>query len=122
MAVLLNGVAQLEYDRSKTLPDHQLAYLQQMDRRMDAGIELAGETINSPETLDRVKFVTANLLQAIKADDEASVAAFCSYIAQRMPEIKQVRMNDFKGETSIELVFDQDYRRQVSIPVTTLNG
>ena len=38
MAVFLNGIAQLEYDRDKLLPDHQAAYLDKMDARMDAGI------------------------------------------------------------------------------------
>ena len=28
MAVFLNGIAQLEYDRNKLMPDHQAAYLE----------------------------------------------------------------------------------------------
>ena len=43
MAVLLNGIAQIEYHRRKGLPDHQGAYLDKMDRRMDEGIEADGE-------------------------------------------------------------------------------
>ena len=49
MAVLLNGVAQLEYDRDKLLPDHQAAYLDKMDTRMDAGILIGNETIKNPD-------------------------------------------------------------------------
>ena len=37
-AVLLNGIAQIEYDRNKPLPDYQAAYLDKMDKKMDAGI------------------------------------------------------------------------------------
>ena len=33
MAVLLNGIAQLEYDRNTELPDHQAVYLEKMDEK-----------------------------------------------------------------------------------------
>ena len=122
MAVLLNGVAQLEYDRSKALSDFQNDYLVNMDRKMDNGIVVGDKTIENPDVMERVKFVAGNLLHAMKADDEQLSAAFCSYIATRMPDLHQVRMTDINDEVSIELVFDQEYRRQLSIPVTTLNS
>ena len=31
MAVFLNGIAQLEYNRDQLLPDHQAAYMEKMD-------------------------------------------------------------------------------------------
>ncbi len=122
MAVLLNGVAQLEYDRSRQLSDFQQDYLQNMDTRMDQGIEFGDELIENPDVTERVKFVAANLIHAIKGDDEAMSAAFCSYIATRMPEIKQVKYTDFNDEITIDLVFDEEYKRSIAIPVTTLNG
>ena len=122
LAVLLNGVAQLEYDRNKPLSEFQTDYLSNMDNKMNAGIELGDEVLHNPEVMERVKFVAGNLLHAIKSDDEASCAAFCAYMATRMPDLKQVKMADLNDEVTIELVFDQEYRRPVSIPVTTLNG
>ena len=122
MAVLLNGVAQLEYDRSRALSDYQNDYLENMDRKMDNGIVVGDKTVENPDVMERVKFVTGNLLHAIKADDEAMSAAFCSYIATRMPDLKQVKITDINDEISIELVFDQEYRRQLSIPVATLDS
>lgn len=118
MAVLLNGVAQLEYDRDKPLSDYQIDYLQNMDRKMDNGIVLGNETLENPDVMDRSKFVAGNLLHAMKANDEAMSAAFCSYIATRLPDLKQVKITDINDEISIELVFDQEYRKQVSIPVS----
>ena len=49
MAVLRDGIAQLEYDRNRPLPVHQAAYLDKMDARMDEGILVGEETIESPE-------------------------------------------------------------------------
>ncbi|MGD2118904.1 MAG: hypothetical protein PVG66_11130 [Chromatiales bacterium] len=120
MAVLLNGIAQLEYDRRKTLTEKQMDYLDQMDEKMDGGIEIAGKLLDSPDAMARVKFVSSNLLHAIKGDDEVGAAAFCAYIATRMPELKQVKITDLNDEVSIELVFDQEYRKQVTVSLDTL--
>jgi len=122
MAVFLNGVAQIEFDRNKKLSDFQVDYLDNMDSRMDQGISVGEQVIEQPDTTERVKFVAANLLHAIKGNDDSAAAAFCTYIGTRMPEIKQVRMTDINDEVSIELVFDKEYRRPISIPVNTLNS
>jgi len=121
MAVLLNGIAQLEYDRDKPLPDHQAAYLDKMDARMDAGIFVGGEAMENPDLNQRVQFAAANLAHAIKTDDESMAAAMCSYLAIRLPELKQVKIENKENEVSIELVFDQDYRKQVAVQFTPLH-
>ena len=53
--------------------------------------------------------------------DEAMAAAMCSYMAIRLPELKQVRIDDQEGEVSIELVFDEEYRKQVAVEFTGLH-
>jgi hypothetical protein len=116
MAVLLNGIAQLEYDRNKPLPAHQGAYLDKMDRKMDAGIDIGGALVKDPDVGQRAQFVAANLLHAIKTNDEASAAALCTYLAVRQEELKQVKITEDDGMVSIELEFDQDYVKQY--PVT----
>ena len=121
MAVFLNGIAQLEYDRDKLLPDHQAAYLDKMDARMDAGILIGNETIKSPDQDQRTRFAAANLAHALNAQDEAVAAAMCSYLAIRLPELKQVKIEDNDGEVSIELVFDEEYRKQVAVDFTGLH-
>ena len=58
MAVLLNGVAQLEYDRTKKLTDYQLTYIHNMDIKMDEeGVEIAGKLISSPDENQKAQFV-----------------------------------------------------------------
>ncbi len=121
MAVFLNGIAQLEYDRNKLMPDHQAAYLDKMDAKMDAGIFLDGEMIANPDLNQRTRFAAANLAAALKNNDESMAAAMCSYMAIRMPELKQVKIEDDDGEISIELIFDEDYRKQVAVDFTGLH-
>ena len=115
MAVLLNGIAQLEYNRNQPLPDHQGAYLDKMDQEMAGGIEVDGRVIADPDLGQRAQFVAANLVHAIKSDDEASAAAMCTYLAVRLPDLRQVKIDDHDGEVSIELVFDQDYVKQFPV-------
>ena len=118
MAVLINGIAQLEYDRDKALTDYQLTYLDKMDKKMDQGISIDGEIIESPELNQKIQFVTANMLSAIKADDEGMTSALCTYIAIRLPDLKQIKVDDNEGEMSINMVFDEDYKGQASVSFT----
>lgn len=118
MAVLLNGVAQIEYDRDRLLPAQQAAYLDRMDATMDNGILIGAETVYQPDQNQRAQFAAANLVHALKTDDESLAAAMCSYLAIRLPELKQVRIEEVGGEMAVELVFDQEYRRQVAVTFT----
>lgn len=121
MAVLLNGIAQLEYNRDRLLPDHQALYLDKMDEKMDEGIQVGEDTIRNPDLNQRAQYAAANLAHAIKTDDESMAAAMCSYLAIRLPELKQVKIEDNDGEFSIEMVFDEDYRKQVAVQFTGLH-
>jgi len=118
MAVLLNGIAQIEYDRDILLPSRQAAYLDKMDATMDSGILVGTETVRDPDRNQRAQFAAANLVHALKTDDESLAAAMCSYLAIRLPELKQVRIVEVGNEVSVELVFDQEYRRQVAVAFT----
>ena len=118
MAVFLNGIAQLEYNRDTPLPDHQAVYLDKMDAKMDTGILVGEESIRNPDLNQRIQFAAANLAHAINADDESMVAALCSYLATRLPDLKQLRIEDRQGDVSIELIFDEEYRKQVPVQFT----
>lgn len=118
MAVLINGIAQLEYDRDMELTDYQLTYLGKMDEKMDEGIEIDGELIELPELNQKVQFVTANLLSAIKADNEGMTSALCTYLATRLPDLKQIKVVDEGEEMTINMVFDEDYKGQTAVSFT----
>lgn len=121
MGVLLNGIAQLEYDRDKLLPEHQAAYLDRMDSKMDAGILIGEEVIRNPDLNQRAQFAAANLAHALNARDESLAAAMCSYLAIRLPDLKQVLIEEREGQVSVELVFDKAYRKQVAVEFTRLH-
>ena len=118
MAVLINGIAQLEYDRTKPLPPQQELYLDKMDQKMDEGIDVGDTVITNPDLNQRAQFVAGNLAHAILSDQEATAAALCTYLAIRLPELKQVKITNTdgnNGELSIELVFDEEYQKQISV-------
>lgn len=94
MAVTLNGIAQLEYNRNTELPPHQALYLDKMDKKMDDGIFVGEATISNPDLNQRAQFVAGNLAHAILSDDEAMCAALTAYLALRLPELDQVKITN----------------------------
>ena len=117
MAILWNGIAQIEYDRNKPLPDYQGAYLDKMDQKMATGIEVDGRMVNNPDLGQRAQFVAANLAHAILSNNEPLAAAMSTWLAERMTDLQQVKISgQEEQELSIELVFDEPYVKQV--PVT----
>lgn len=115
MGVLLNGIAQLEYDREKLLPDHQAAYLDKMDEKMAEGISIADKTIPDPDENQRAQFVVSNLVHALKTDNEQLAGAMCSYLAIRMPDLKQVKISEDGAEVTVEFDFENEYSKQVAV-------
>lgn len=121
LGVLLNGVAQLEYDRDRPLSDYQSTYLDEMDRKMDAGIQIGDTRLEHPDQNQRNQYIAANLLHAMRNGDESMTSALCSYLASRIPDMKQLRFTENNGEVTIEMVFDEVYRKQVAVDFSRLN-
>jgi hypothetical protein len=38
-----------------------------------------------------------------------------TYLADRLPDLRQVKIRDHDGEIAVELVFDEDYVRQFPV-------
>jgi hypothetical protein len=87
-----------------------------MDRKMDAGITVDGQTVTAPDPVQRARFIASHLAQAIKDNNEALAAAMSTYLAVRVPELKQVKIRHGGEGFAIELDFDRDYVKQY--PVT----
>lgn len=117
MVVLVNGEALFEYDRAKVLPEQQKQYLDRMDQKMEAGIQLGDETVVNPDQQQRAQFVALTLLNAIEKDDEASIAAMSAYLAVRYPDLKQVKADSDKESRKVmfDLIFDQEHKNQVKV-------
>lgn len=117
MVVLLNSEALFEYDRTKPLSDKQLHYLDQMDKKMDAGIQLGEETVVNPDEKQRAQYVAFTLLTAIEQDNEAVIAAMNSYLAVRFPDLKQIKADTDQNSRKVmfDLIFDQEYKNNVKV-------
>jgi len=115
MQVFVNGQSQIEYDRSKSLPEKQLEYLDKMDLEMDSGFELAGEQVDEPDLLQRAQFVSGYLAQALFGENDAMIAASCSWLAIRLQDLKQVKISQDDEQIAIDLVFDEERVNQIKV-------
>ena len=115
LAILLNGIAQIEYDRDIPLDAKKADYLDNMDKRMDAGIQVGEQEIPAPTPEQKAEFVASNLYHAIRADNEGMASAMTSWLAVRIPELKQVKIDDKNEGVSIELVYNEPYKGQVAV-------
>lgn len=115
LTVVIDGEPYLEYDRGKPLSGHQLESLDRMDRTMDQGVRLGGENIQHPDRVQRAQFVALHLLDAVQAGDDALIAASCAYLANRLPDLHQVKARLAGGAVSAELVFDEPWTKEVAV-------
>ena len=122
-AVIFNDVPQLEYDRTKSLPERQHQFLEKMDQELNSQIVMGEEVIQNPGVEEKAQFVAINLVNALKTSNDSLAAAMCSYLAIRIPNLKQVKVNeDNNGQVLIDLVYDEDYVRQVNVEFSGRNG
>ena len=117
-AVLINNVPELEFDRSKSLSERQQHFLDVMDKELSEQIVMGDEVIKSPDLHQRAQFVAINLVNALKSGDDGISAAMCSYLALRIPDLKKVKVDDKGEQVVIDLVFDEDYVKQVNVEFT----
>ncbi len=111
-AIVINGEKVIDHDRNKRLTGLQRRFLDEMDQKMDQGIDLAGEHIEQPDIMQRAQFVANTLMTALDKENDALAAACCSYLARRLPKLQQVRAKkEADGPTMIELVFDRSYEQ-----------
>jgi len=116
MAVLLNGTAQIEYNRDIALPGKQRDFLDRMDQDMAAGIQLGNQYIEKPTQIQRAQFIALHLVQSLLADNEQRIAANCAYLADRLSDLKQVKaVTNPDGAIGIDLIFNEDYKNQVKV-------
>jgi hypothetical protein len=96
--VMINGDTALAYQPHARLPGHVRRLLDEMDADMDHDLELDGERIESPDTLQRGRFVAMKLIQAIQAGNEGLKAATCAWLSSRLPDLRRIQAED-TGDT-----------------------
>ena len=117
-AVLINNVPELEFDRNKSLSERQQHFLDVMDKELSNQIVIGEQVINNPDLHQRAQFMAINLVNALKSGDDGLSAAMCSYLALRVPDLKKVNVEDKGEQVVIDLVFDEDYVKQVNVEFT----
>jgi len=122
LAVVVNGEQVLQYDRNQPLPDQQQDYIYKMERDMDRGIHVDGMLIANPNPLQRAQYVASHLVLALKQQRDPHAAAACSYLAVRIPSLRQVRADDTTMGTKIELVFNEGYQMSVAVSLDSIKA
>ncbi len=121
LIITLNGEAVIEYDRNKRLPGHQRQFLDKMDLDMARGFDLGGEFVAKADTRQRAKFVAMTLIQAIVNENDGLIAASCAYLANRLPELKQVKAVAKGEQFDLDLVFTETLENQVKVSFVSHN-
>jgi len=103
----MNGNKVLAYDKNAREPGRQRRFLDGMDLDMDEGIELNGERISSPDKMQRANYVMMSLLYGIENESKGMISATCGYLANRLPELVQIRATEVDEEVSLDLIFDE---------------
>ena len=116
LTVVLDEQAVLEYDRNKPLVESQLSYLDKMDEAMEKGISVGKDKIDTPDLQQKSQFVALQLVKALHDENDAVIAASCSYLANRMPDLLQVVAKTMEGKGYYcDLVFDKPYVQQATV-------
>ena len=76
---------------------------------------MGNKNISNPNQLERAYFVANQLLIAIQTDNEMLASAACAYLANRIPDLKQVEAKKQGASLSILLRFDKQMKEAVSV-------
>lgn len=110
--VVVNDVPVLEFDRSQPIPGHQRLYLENMDAKMDQGIQIDGEFHPTPDPILRSHFVANSMVNALFAENYSLSMALCTWLADRIPDLQIVKAaGDIEVDMDVELIFDRDYEK-----------
>ncbi len=112
--VLLNQQVVLEFDRRKKIPDIQLEYLDNMDARLDAGIQLGDKEIKPKDQLEKAQYVANSMVNSLLKNDFNQAIAMCTYLGDRIRDLKQVVCvgQDDENGIKIEFVYDRSLPQQ----------
>ncbi|MEW8563181.1 MAG: hypothetical protein AB2541_13785 [Candidatus Thiodiazotropha sp.] len=83
-----------DWSMNLEIPDGYLASMQdsfeKMDRDMDRGWQIGQRWVRDPDSTQRCQLVAGKLLTALETDNEQLALMMGGYILSRMPDVKQV--------------------------------
>ena len=109
LVAVVNGDSEIEFDRSKPLAEQQRTYLDKMDEKMDMGLPSGQGNIFAPDQEQKALFVANQLMMAIESNNEQLIYASLAYLANRLPDLKQVTVKEKDGKQEISLIYDREY-------------
>ncbi len=115
LVVTLNSGKALEYFRDRPLNQKQQDDLAAADKKLNLGIDIAGELITHPTDQDKAVFMANILVNALDNDDDTTIALACAYLATRYKHLKQLKITTHEDRISIELINDQLYAEPIPI-------
>jgi len=118
LVVTFNAEKVLEYHHDRPLSAKQRDDLDIIDKKLNAGFSVDGQTITNPTDIDKATFMATTLTHALNQQNEAQTALSCTYLATRFTNLKQIRVVDKSDQPSIRLIFDQEYVEEVPITFT----
>jgi len=107
LSIYINGNKVLEHDKKERQPGKQRQFLDNMDLDMDEGIEINGELIPSPDKMQRANYVAMSLLYGIENESQGMISSTCGYLANRLPELKQIHSVENGEEITMDLIFNE---------------
>lgn len=116
LGILVDGQPQYEFDREKPLPEGHLSRLDQMDLKMDQGIEVKGELIPNPDQEARTRFVATSLANALAEGNENLAMAMVTWLGVRRPDLKQVRISTGAMGMKVDLDYENVYEKPTPQP------
>ncbi|MBK8454094.1 MAG: hypothetical protein WAQ53_07840 [Thiofilum sp.] len=105
VTIVVNDQAVMQYDRRKQPSSEQFAYIDNMDKQMDQGIEIAGTFHKKPDPVVKSQLVAQHLLIALADKNYSLAAAMCTWLSERMPELIKVQASGTVESMRVDLVF-----------------
>ena len=116
MIVQVDGKVVLEYDRRKPLNKRQQEDLSRIDTKLSQNTEADEHSDSQPNPLKFTEVVSCALVKALQTGNDQVTAASCAWLANRIPELRQVKAKiEGAEQISIELVFNRDYQPEQTI-------
>ena len=110
LVVQVDGEVVLEYDRRKPLNKRQREDLSRIDSRLSADTKAGEQSDTEANPLKFTEIVACALVRALQTNNDQVTAASCAWLANRIPELTQVKAKIEDGEhISVELVFNRGY-------------
>lgn len=115
LVIVINSKKAFEYYRDRPLSRKQINDLEKAGHKLNQGLRIGREFIQSPTDADKALFIARQLVFAIQHDDDGRIAFLCALLACRYPQLKQLKISIREDQVSIELINDKTFVDQAPV-------